>query len=86
MKEKFIKLCKNIFAAGQIGLMLVTLVIICAYLIAFIVGGEFAIALEAYVYANIFPVLYFIAVALAFVGIIYIYLTDYRTMRFDTKQ
>lgn len=84
MKEKIAKIFKSVFAIGQICLILVVLVIICAYTAAFIVGGEFAIALDAFVYANIFPVLYFIAVALAFVGIIYIYLTGYRTMRFDT--
>lgn len=85
MKEKLAVICKKIFGAGQMGLMLVTLGIICSYIVAFIIGGETAVAIEAFVYAKMFPALYFVVVILAFVGVISLYLTGYRTMRFETR-
>ena len=84
MKEKLALICKKVFGAGQMLLMSVTLIIICTYIVAFIVGGETAVAIEAFVYANVFPVMYFVVVVLAFIGVINLYLTGYRTMRFET--
>lgn len=86
MKEKLIPFIKHIFGAGQILLMMCALVIICAYVFAFIVGGSTAIAIEAFIYGKIFPKLYLAAVILAFIGVIYLYLTGHHSMRFETNR
>lgn len=83
MKEKISAELKFIFGAGQISLMLSSLGIIFAYIVAFIVGGETAVKIDAFIYGTIFPILFFIAVLLAFIGLINLYLTGNHTMRFD---
>lgn len=84
MKEKISKTIKLIFAVGQTALMLVVSIIILAYIAAFILGGDKAIIIDAFLFNRIFPVLYFIAIALAFIGVLYLYLTGYRTFRFES--
>lgn len=85
MKERIANVFKKVFGLGQFCITVLTLVIICAYIVAFVIGGETAVAIEAYIYTNIFPKMYFTVVALAFVGVVYLYLTGYRTMRFESK-
>lgn len=86
MKEKLAKLCKAVFAVGQTILMAAVLLIILAYAAAFVFGGEAAVAIDAFIYTKAFPVMFFLAVAFAFIGVIYLYLTGYRTFRFETKR
>ena len=86
MKEKLAKFFKQIFAVGETLLMTIILGVIVAYIVAFILGGEHAVAIDAFIYGKLFPVMFFFAVAFAFIGAIYLYLTGYRTFRFETKQ
>lgn len=84
MKEKISKMIKRLFAVGEIALMSVVTIIILAYIAAFILGGNAAVIIDSFLFNSLFPVLYFIAVALAFIGIIYLYLTGYKTFRFES--
>lgn len=86
MKEKIAKVFKRIFAVCQSLLMAASLLIVLAYIVAFIAGGETAVIIDSIIYNKVFPVMFFMAVAFAFVGVIYLYLTGYRTFRFETKK
>ena len=85
MKAKLTKLCRVIFGIGQMFIMAATMLILAAYIFAIAVGGELAVDIEDFVYNEIFPIMFFAAIALAFVGIIYVYLTGFMTFRFDAK-
>lgn len=86
MKEKLAKICKQVFAVGETVLLTIILGVIVAYIVAFILGGDAGVAIDAFIYGKMFPVMFFFAVAFAFIGAIYLYLTGYRTFRFETKQ
>ena len=86
MKEKLANVFKRIFAVCQSLLLVASLVTVLAYIAAFIIGGETAVLIDSIVYNKVFPIMFFLAVAVAFVGVVYLYLTGYRTFRFETKK
>lgn len=86
MKEKLANVFKRIFAVCQSLLLVASLVTVLAYIAAFIIGGETAVLIDSIVYNKVFPIMFFLAVAFAFVGVVYLYLMGYRTFRFETKK
>lgn len=86
MKEKLAKICKTVFTLGESLMMICSLLALLAYIGAFIVGGETAVQIDTLIYTKLFPAMFFLVVAFAFVGAIYLYLIGYRTFRFETKR
>lgn len=84
MKQKLAAVLKRVYGLGQTALIGATLLILLGYIAAFIIGGETAVTIDTFLYGKVLPVLFFIAVALAFVGILVLYLTGYRTFRFES--
>lgn len=85
MKQKLAKLLRSVFGIGEMLLMAGALIILAIYVFAIIIGGEAAVSIEAFIYNRVFPVMFFAAIVLAFIGILYVYLTGYKTFRFDSK-
>ncbi len=85
MKKKLANGIRALFAAGITLTGVVTLLVLLTWIILLFIGGETAVVIEAFLYGRIFPAMYFAVVALAFLGIVYVYLTGIRTFRFDVK-
>lgn len=85
MKNTVAAVLKKIYSVCILAITLVTLAIIIIYIACFIIGGSTAAALEAFIYFKMFPVMFVSVIMLAFIGIIYVYLTGFWTFRFDVQ-
>lgn len=85
MKNIVAAVLKKIYSVCMLAVTIVTLAIIAMYITCFIIGGSTATALEAFIYFKIFPVMFISVIVLAFIGIIYVYLTGFWTFRFDVQ-
>ena len=85
MKNTVAAVLKRVYSVCMLAVTLVTLVVIIMYIACFVVGGSTAAALEAFIYFEMFPVMFVSVIVLAFIGILYVYLTGFWTFRFDVK-
>ncbi len=74
MKEKLINLTKTIFSYVTAALMAIFVLILAAYIVALIIGGDTGIAIDHFFSASVLPIMYIVSVVTSFVGILNMYL------------
>jgi len=83
MRGKIIQTLKNVFSAGIVACIIVTLIITIGFIAAFIIGGNTAAFLCDFMKKNILPYEYVATGILAILGMIKMYLCGEKVFVMD---
>ena len=86
MKEKLINVLKTIFAVTIILCLAVGFLVACGFLVAMIVGGEFAANLCTAMSKYLIPTLYVVGASTTFVGLAKMYIAGEKAFVMEKLQ
>ena len=74
MKEKVSNVIKTVFSITVACLLIATIFVLIAFLVALIVGGPVAVSITGFISSYIMPAIYRIGAATSFLGIVDLYM------------
>lgn len=85
MKKQLILWSRRIFTVGIFAMLVLGVVAVVLYVVAFLAGGEVAARITSWIMSGYFPVLFVLNIIFCVIGLLNVYLIGDRGFRFDTS-